>query len=319
MYGLPQAGILANQLLTKRLEPHGYYQCRHTPGLWRHKWRPVLFSLVVDDFGIKYVGREHINHLIDDIEEHYEFSKDWEGRLYCGITLKWDYDERTCDLSMPGYLRAAIHHFQHPHPALEQHSPNKWIEPTYGAHQQLTAPMDDTEPLTPDLIKQVQRVTGTLLFSARAVDSTMLIALGTIAEQQTNGTEATARAVVHLLDYCVTHPDATIRYRASGMILWIHSNASHLSASKARSRAGGHFFLGNKPYNQPEGGNGAILNTATIMGNTPSSAAEAECGAMFNNTKMTVALRNTLKEMGHEQPPTPLQVDDSMAVGFANK
>jgi hypothetical protein len=70
MYGLPQAGILANQLLTKRLEPHGYYQCRHTPGLWRHKWRPILFSLVVDDFGIKYVGREHVKHLIDVIEEH---------------------------------------------------------------------------------------------------------------------------------------------------------------------------------------------------------------------------------------------------------
>ena len=44
MYGLPQAGILANQLLTKRLEPQGYYQCSHTPGLWRHKWRPILFS-----------------------------------------------------------------------------------------------------------------------------------------------------------------------------------------------------------------------------------------------------------------------------------
>ena len=47
MYGLPQAGILANKLLQERLEPHGYYPCRHTPGLWRHKWQPILFSLVV--------------------------------------------------------------------------------------------------------------------------------------------------------------------------------------------------------------------------------------------------------------------------------
>jgi hypothetical protein len=115
MYGLPQAGILANQLLTKRLAPHGYYQCRHTPGLWHHKWRLVLFSLVVDDFGIKYVGREHIDHLIAALEDHYEFSKDWEGKLYYAeITLKWDYHARTCDLSMPGYLKAAIHRFQHP-------------------------------------------------------------------------------------------------------------------------------------------------------------------------------------------------------------
>ena len=70
MYGLPQSGILANQFLTARLAPHGYYQCRHTPGLWKHKCRPILFSLVVDEFGIKYVGRQHSDHLIADIEEN---------------------------------------------------------------------------------------------------------------------------------------------------------------------------------------------------------------------------------------------------------
>ena len=64
MYRLPQARILANNQLTKCLEPKGYHQCRHTPGLWRHKWRPILFSLVVDDFGIKYFGNEHYDHLI---------------------------------------------------------------------------------------------------------------------------------------------------------------------------------------------------------------------------------------------------------------
>jgi hypothetical protein len=76
MYGLPQAGILANQLLTTRLEPHGYEQCRHTPGLWRHKWQPILLSLVMDDFGIKYVGKQHADHLIKAIEQNYRFSKD---------------------------------------------------------------------------------------------------------------------------------------------------------------------------------------------------------------------------------------------------
>ena len=50
MYRLPQAGNIANNLLTERLEPKGYYQCRHTPGLWRHKWRPILFLLVLDNF-----------------------------------------------------------------------------------------------------------------------------------------------------------------------------------------------------------------------------------------------------------------------------
>ncbi|KAL7477007.1 hypothetical protein ACHAW6_002827 [Cyclotella cf. meneghiniana] len=59
MYGLPQAGILANRLLKQRLAKHGYYEVAHTPGLWKHISRPISFTLVVDDFGIKYVGKEH--------------------------------------------------------------------------------------------------------------------------------------------------------------------------------------------------------------------------------------------------------------------
>ena len=76
MYGLPQAGIIANNLLTKRLAPKGYYQCRHTPGLWRHRWQPILFSIIVNDFGVKYVGKQHAHHLLDALEEHYELSTD---------------------------------------------------------------------------------------------------------------------------------------------------------------------------------------------------------------------------------------------------
>ena len=64
MYGLRQAGILANKLLVKRLETFGYYPVEFTPGLWRHKWRPIIFSLVVDDFGVKYTGKEHADHLV---------------------------------------------------------------------------------------------------------------------------------------------------------------------------------------------------------------------------------------------------------------
>ena len=88
VYGLPQAGILANQQLVRKLEPKGYVPCTHTPGLWRHKWRPITFSLVVDDFGVKYVGRKHADHLIEALKENYKLSIDWEGKLYCGITIK---------------------------------------------------------------------------------------------------------------------------------------------------------------------------------------------------------------------------------------
>eukprot|EP00957_Ditylum_brightwellii_P020515 1546763-Ditylum_brightwellii.AAC.1 len=72
MYGLPQAGILANKLLKERLATAGYCPTRHTPGLWRHKWRPVTFSLAVDDFGIKYVGKENALHLLNTLKQWYE-------------------------------------------------------------------------------------------------------------------------------------------------------------------------------------------------------------------------------------------------------
>ena len=71
MYGLPQAGILAQKLLEKRLNEHGYFQSKTTPGLWTHKWRPICFTLVVDDFGVKYVGREHAEHLLKVIKDNY--------------------------------------------------------------------------------------------------------------------------------------------------------------------------------------------------------------------------------------------------------
>ena len=96
-YGLPQSGILANKLLKKRLAKHGYFELPHTPGLWKHISRPVHFTLVVDDFGIKYVGEEHLRHLITALEEHYEVTLDNEGKLYCGITIEWNYDVRILD------------------------------------------------------------------------------------------------------------------------------------------------------------------------------------------------------------------------------
>ena len=71
VWGLPQAGILANKLLRERLLKHGYYEMPHTPGLWKHVSRPISFTLVVEDFGIKYVGEDHAKHLIGVLEENY--------------------------------------------------------------------------------------------------------------------------------------------------------------------------------------------------------------------------------------------------------
>jgi hypothetical protein len=76
MYGLKQAGLLANQLLQTRLAPSGYYPARHTPGLWLHKTRPISLTLVVDDFTVKYVGKHHAEHLRNSLLRTYELTTD---------------------------------------------------------------------------------------------------------------------------------------------------------------------------------------------------------------------------------------------------
>jgi hypothetical protein len=78
---LKQAGLLANQKLQKRLAPFGYYPARHTPGLWLHKTRQIAFSVIVDDFAVKYVVNHHADHLGDALLRSYELTADWEGKV----------------------------------------------------------------------------------------------------------------------------------------------------------------------------------------------------------------------------------------------
>jgi len=92
MYGLPQAGILANKLLRKLLGRHSYFEVQHTPGLWKHVSRPVWFNLCVNNFGVKYIGDENLKHLFQALRtETYDIVEDWTGDLYCGIKLDWNY------------------------------------------------------------------------------------------------------------------------------------------------------------------------------------------------------------------------------------
>jgi hypothetical protein len=61
------------------------------PGYWKHDWRPINFTLVMDDFGVKYIGKEHVHHITQTLKQHYEIKEDWKGTRYLGITLDWDY------------------------------------------------------------------------------------------------------------------------------------------------------------------------------------------------------------------------------------
>jgi hypothetical protein len=319
MYGLPQAGRIANDQLIAFLAPHGYKPCPLTPGLWKHDTRDIVFCLVVDDFGIRYTQRNDVDHLIATLRAHYEVSIDWTGARYCGLTLQWDYVNRTCDISMPGYIERALLRFQHVAHRTPEHAPHPWQKPNYGAKTQFALPLDESPALNAADKTRILEVLGTLLFYARAIDSTMLTAIGELATEQSQATKSTMTKLAQLLNYCASHPDATVRFTASDMILAVESDASYLSVVKGRSRAAGYFFLTNKSTapNGPYKPNGSIHVLCHIMREVLSSAAEAELGALFHNGKEACPLRIALEEMGHPQPATPMATDNNTASGIA--
>ena len=81
-YGIPQAGKLANDLLRTRINENGYYKTTNTPGLWHHNWRPIMFVLIVDYYGIEYVGDQHLNHLRTILATHYTITEDPEEKTF---------------------------------------------------------------------------------------------------------------------------------------------------------------------------------------------------------------------------------------------
>ena len=314
IYGLPQAGRLANDLLTKRLAPNGYTECTHTPGLWKHTSRPIQFTLVVDDFGVKYVGLEHLHHLLTTLKQFYEIDLDMTGGKYCGITLEWNYHDRTVDLSMPKYVATKLKEFNHQTPTKPQHAPYP-AAPRF-TNSQAPVKEDETRILPKQDIKRIQQIVGSFLYYGRAIDITILKALNTLATQQAKPTVTTEKRIHQFLDYLATHPDAKIRYFASDMLLQIHSDAAFMNETRARSTAGGHYFLG-KPIHpkRPIFLNGAVHTLCKVFG-VAASAAEAELGSLFLNAQEAVKLRIALEEMGHKQPPTPLHTDNTTAANI---
>jgi hypothetical protein len=181
----------------------------------------------------------------------------------------------------------------------------------YGAKKQYS----QVEHISPAIDKAgkkfIQEVCGVFLYLALAVDGGLLPALSSLASQQANSTDKTMELCKQFLDYMGTQEDAIVIYHASNMGLAIHSDASYLSEPKSHSRMGGHMFMAGKddiPSN-----NGAILNILQIIQAVMSSMAEADFGALFINVKTAISMSQTLAELGHPQPRTPMQTNNAMA------
>ncbi len=220
---------------------------------------------------------------------------------------------------MPGYIKKLLHKYKHTMATKPQHCPYSSAPKQYSVGAQAPLPNDDSSKLSANGIKEIQQIVGSILSYARAVNCTVLMALSSIASKQTKRTTSTMAKAKKLLDYLATHPNATVRFQASDMILNIHSDASYLSETNAQSRACSHFFLGWEPKDgDPIKLNGPFFTLCTILCFVVSSAAEAELGALFLNCKKGVIFWLTLKELGHPQLRTPVHCDNATTIGIAN-
>ena len=322
MYGLPQAGRLAYLKLINNLATSGYVKAGLTPGLFKHTTRNTIFSLVVDDFGVKYSSLEDANHLIQALRQHYTVTTDFTGKLFLGMHLDWNYKLGHVDLSLPGYVVKALTRFLHKFPAHPQDSPHPCTRPNYGAKVQWAEIAKECD-LTPEQLKYCQQIFGVFLFYARVIDSTMLHAIGTMATSLSTAQWRDLQPrILHFLNYAATHPNAKIRYRKSDMHLWIHTDATYLSEPKARSRASGFHYFSDKPKlpispeDPPPMPNHPVHVPCKVIDTVMSSTQEAETGGGYINAKAALPIRQAAIEMGHPQGPTPLQFDNKCAMGI---
>ncbi len=310
MYGLPQAGKLAQDALILHLSEHGYLQDSIVAGLFKHATNGTVFTLVVDDFGIKYLTRDGADHLIAALQTKYKITIDWTGQKYLGMDIEFDRTKDTVTLSMSGYIAKALARFKHvcarPTP-----SPMVYVPPSYGKTQSQFVLPSAAPALNAKQTEYCQQVIGTLLYYARAIDLTMLPAVNAIASELAHATTHILDHLQRLLDYAATYSENKLVYHRSNMILIIHSDASYLSRSRARSVVGGIGFLGDTS-------NGAIFAQSVVLDVVVASAAEAEYGGLFLNCQAGVNSRRILDVLGHAQPPTVVTSDNKCAVGLAN-
>ena len=107
-YGLPQAGILANNLLHGCLEKEGYYKAAMTPGHWKHKWQPIQFCLIVDNFGVEHVGIEHFNHLLVVLQRYHQVQTNMAGNTIASLNFQWDFPSKRVRIDMKSYVNTYL-------------------------------------------------------------------------------------------------------------------------------------------------------------------------------------------------------------------
>ena len=159
--------------------------------MWKHDTCLVTFLLVMDNFGIKYVGNQHAEHLLSVLCSLYIVTEDWKGYLFNKLTLKWT--------------------------------------PTYGARIQYFNYAKNSPLLPATRLTRVQHIVGCIIYYSCVVDQFVRVDISYIASDQSKAIETTHNKCYRLLEYSASSQSAEIWYQVSGMALYIHSYTSCFS------------------------------------------------------------------------------------------
>ncbi len=165
----------------------------------------------------------------------------------------------------------------------------------------------------------MQKIVGSILYYAQAVNMTVLMALSTITAKQTIATAQMLERCRQMIDYLAHNANSKVRFQASDMIMNIHLDASYLSEAKALSQTCGHLFMGwMSKDGDPIKINGSFHIIVNIFRFVVASGAEAELGALYHNCQTGIVFCQMLKAMGHKQPKTPVHCNNATAGEIAN-
>ena len=158
------------------------------------------------------------------------------------------HSQRTCCLSIEGYIAYQLLKYGHKASAKPQLSPHRHSKLNYGSKEQLVAKEDTSPKLDNEGIKHVQAIVGALCYYARAFHNILILCLSAIGAKQASVTEQTVEAIDQILEHVATYPNYGITYQVSDMILSSDSDAELNNESKARSCARAHiFFIRKRP------------------------------------------------------------------------
>jgi hypothetical protein len=253
----------------------------------------VTFTLVVDDFEVKYMR--------DNNQE--------KPTKYLGLTNDVDKKAREVRMSAPGEIVKALKQFA-PFSTAVARYPAVYVSPHFGSATQKPATPDISPLLTVDEHPRLQCLASALLFNSSYRFDGFLPSVTAIESALVHATQLTQRAADRLLAYFRHYPDNILTLKACNMCLHLQSDSSFDTPSHGRSVAGGIAYLGNE---DPTHINGPILVHSSVIQNVMASIEQAEYAAAFYTAQMASGLRKTLSNLGYLQPPTYILVDNKVA------